>query len=211
MSHGLLFQIVWVPYIALEVVDVVDPAILEKRHTWVWRSVIALIYFGVIERHQVDRASIQPGMRSGRLGWLLFLTFQFKNFPVHPHPSPYQEFLDWWYELPHRFLSPEALLVNFRAKGMKESMKVARKGHGKQGEEKGSQLKKTDAARPHPSLARVLAPLRRLTNQSTMIARSRLCTSASAPLRRLSGFVNGDRAPQIAHPHGSVKGKNYKG
>ncbi|MED6114120.1 hypothetical protein PIB30_077244 [Stylosanthes scabra] len=46
------------------------------------------------------------------------------------------------------------LLVNSRAKGMKESMKEARKGHGKQEEEKGSQLKKTDAARSHPLLAR---------------------------------------------------------
>ncbi|MED6210928.1 hypothetical protein PIB30_068724 [Stylosanthes scabra] len=31
------------------------------------------------------------------------------DFPVHPHPGPDWELLDWWYELPHRLLSPEGL------------------------------------------------------------------------------------------------------
>ncbi|MED6181599.1 hypothetical protein PIB30_020865 [Stylosanthes scabra] len=84
---------VWVPYSALEVVVVIDASILEERHTLVWRSVTTLIYFGIIEWHQVDR--VLP---------------QFGGFAVHPHPGPDQEFLDWWKGLPHRFLSPPELL-----------------------------------------------------------------------------------------------------
>ncbi|MED6210525.1 hypothetical protein PIB30_064897 [Stylosanthes scabra] len=52
---------VWLPYSALEVVGLVDPAILETRHTLVWRSVTVLIYFGVIEWHQVDWVFPQLG------------------------------------------------------------------------------------------------------------------------------------------------------
>ncbi|MED6164966.1 hypothetical protein PIB30_095197, partial [Stylosanthes scabra] len=31
------------------------------------------------------------------------------GFPVHPHQGPDREFVDWWYELTRRFLSPEGL------------------------------------------------------------------------------------------------------
>ncbi|MED6125665.1 hypothetical protein PIB30_070744 [Stylosanthes scabra] len=48
-------KFLWVPYSALDMVGVVDPAILEERHMRVWRSVTALIYYGVIEWHQVDQ------------------------------------------------------------------------------------------------------------------------------------------------------------
>ncbi|MED6194389.1 hypothetical protein PIB30_028004 [Stylosanthes scabra] len=37
---------IWVPHNALDVVGVVDPAILNEMHMLVWRSVTALIYFG---------------------------------------------------------------------------------------------------------------------------------------------------------------------
>ncbi|MED6178229.1 hypothetical protein PIB30_105601 [Stylosanthes scabra] len=134
---------IWVPYSALDVVGVVDPAILHERHMLVWRSVMALIYFGTIEWHQVDKVLPQFGGVQSRPRKALDLDFMHSKdgrgedrwfpgkystwhkdwenwmahvlvFPVHPHPGPDREFLDWWYELPHRFLSPEVLLADPR-------------------------------------------------------------------------------------------------
>ncbi|RYQ96726.1 hypothetical protein Ahy_B08g092585 [Arachis hypogaea] len=42
-----------------DVVQVVHPEILEPRHTELWRSVMALIYFAVVEWHQIDRVLSQ--------------------------------------------------------------------------------------------------------------------------------------------------------
>ncbi|MED6115617.1 hypothetical protein PIB30_092397 [Stylosanthes scabra] len=99
-------------YSALEVVDVVDPAILEERHTRVWRSVTMLIYFAAIEWHQVDWVLPQFGGVQSRPPKALDLDYlhskdgrgEIDGFQAN------QEFLYWWYGLPHRFLSPEALL-----------------------------------------------------------------------------------------------------
>ncbi|XP_015950987.1 serine/threonine-protein phosphatase 7 long form homolog [Arachis duranensis] len=44
-----------------EVVQVVHPEVLESRHTALWRSVTSLIYFAVVEWHQVDRVLPQFG------------------------------------------------------------------------------------------------------------------------------------------------------
>ncbi|QHN93547.1 uncharacterized protein DS421_17g593650 [Arachis hypogaea] len=43
------------PYSSPEVLQVVHPEALEPRHTALWRSVTSLIYFAVIEWHQIDR------------------------------------------------------------------------------------------------------------------------------------------------------------
>ncbi|MED6200730.1 hypothetical protein PIB30_088148 [Stylosanthes scabra] len=42
------------------------------------------------------------------------------EFPIHPHPGPNREFLDWWHELPHRFLSLEGLLGDPRGGEVEE-------------------------------------------------------------------------------------------
>ncbi|XP_025635527.1 serine/threonine-protein phosphatase 7 long form homolog [Arachis hypogaea] len=46
---------IWMLYNDLEVIQVVHPDILRPEHTLLWKSTIALIYFAVIEWHQVDR------------------------------------------------------------------------------------------------------------------------------------------------------------
>ncbi|RYR70954.1 hypothetical protein Ahy_A02g005254 [Arachis hypogaea] len=51
----------WMPYSTPEVVQVVHPEVLESRHTALWRSVTSLIYFAVVEWHQVDRVLPQFG------------------------------------------------------------------------------------------------------------------------------------------------------
>ncbi|MED6176744.1 hypothetical protein PIB30_091180 [Stylosanthes scabra] len=99
----------------------------------------SLIYFGVIEWHQVDRVLPQFGgvqsrspkaldldylhSKDGRGGdrWFPgeYPTWHVEwetrmasvlDFLVHPHLGLDQDLLDWWYELPQRFLSPEGLL-----------------------------------------------------------------------------------------------------
>ncbi|RYR08832.1 hypothetical protein Ahy_B05g076663 isoform D [Arachis hypogaea] len=52
---------VWMPYSALDVIQVVHPKVLEPRHTMLWRCVTSLIYFAVVEWHQVDRVLPQFG------------------------------------------------------------------------------------------------------------------------------------------------------
>ncbi|XP_057723886.1 protein MAIN-LIKE 1-like [Arachis stenosperma] len=52
---------IWMPYNALDVIQVVHPEVLEPRHTMLWRCVTSLIYFAVVEWHQVDRVLPQFG------------------------------------------------------------------------------------------------------------------------------------------------------
>ncbi|QHO07220.1 uncharacterized protein DS421_14g461720 [Arachis hypogaea] len=52
---GDMLQFIWMPYSALEVIQVVHPDILRPEHTHLWKSTTALIYFSSIEWHQVDR------------------------------------------------------------------------------------------------------------------------------------------------------------
>ncbi|RYR77736.1 hypothetical protein Ahy_A01g002326 [Arachis hypogaea] len=61
-------QFTWIPYSSHDVVQVVHLEILEPWHTTLWRSVTMLIYFAVIEWHQVDRVlplfgGVQPRPR----------------------------------------------------------------------------------------------------------------------------------------------------
>ncbi|XP_057747868.1 protein MAIN-LIKE 1-like [Arachis stenosperma] len=57
------------PYSSPDVLQVVHPEVLEPRHTILWRCVTALIYFTIIEWHQIDRVLPQFG-------------------GVHPRPQP---------------------------------------------------------------------------------------------------------------------------
>ncbi|XP_057719379.1 protein MAIN-LIKE 1-like [Arachis stenosperma] len=52
---------IWMPYSSPEVLHVVHPEALEPRHTTLWRSVTSLIYFAVIEWHQIGRVLPQFG------------------------------------------------------------------------------------------------------------------------------------------------------
>ncbi|XP_072056368.1 protein MAIN-LIKE 1-like [Arachis hypogaea] len=52
---------IWMPYSSPDVLQVVHPEVLEPHHTALWRCVTALIYFDVIEWHQIDRVLPQFG------------------------------------------------------------------------------------------------------------------------------------------------------
>ncbi|RYR24173.1 hypothetical protein Ahy_B02g057680 [Arachis hypogaea] len=51
---------IWMLYNDLEVIQVVHPDILRPEHTLLWKSTIALIYFAVIEWHQLGRIQYIP-------------------------------------------------------------------------------------------------------------------------------------------------------
>ncbi|RYQ86131.1 hypothetical protein Ahy_B10g105814 [Arachis hypogaea] len=90
----------WMPYSLLDVVQVVHPKILEPQHMTLWRTTTALIYFAVIEWHQVDRVLPQLGGVQHRPRAALDIDF----FMSKDGRSE-----DW------RFLSHELLLGNPRA------------------------------------------------------------------------------------------------
>ncbi|RYQ89963.1 hypothetical protein Ahy_B09g096330 isoform J [Arachis hypogaea] len=54
-------RFIWMPYSSPDVLQVVHPEALEHRHMALWRSVTSLIYFAVIEWHQIDRVLPQFG------------------------------------------------------------------------------------------------------------------------------------------------------
>ncbi|RYR09322.1 hypothetical protein Ahy_B05g077571 isoform K [Arachis hypogaea] len=135
--------IVWEPYSALDVLAVVHPEILTEEHSRMWRAVTALIYFAVIEWHQVDRVVPQLGgvqhtpedalnvdwlhAKDGRGGDRWFPHYYQK---WHEHwenrldavisiervadPGPSADYLDWWYREAQRFLSPGAAFADPR-------------------------------------------------------------------------------------------------
>ncbi|XP_072067044.1 serine/threonine-protein phosphatase 7 long form homolog [Arachis hypogaea] len=82
---------IWMPYSALDVIQVVHPEVLEPRHTMLWRCVTSLIYFAVVEWHQ-ERAE------------------HILQFDIVADPGPSHDFLTWWHQHGKRFLSPEMLL-----------------------------------------------------------------------------------------------------
>ncbi|RYR10978.1 hypothetical protein Ahy_B05g079469 [Arachis hypogaea] len=128
-------DIVWEPYGLLDVLAVIHPEILTEEHSRLWQAVTSLIYFAVIEWHQVDRVFPQlrgvqhlpepalnieylhskDGMGEDR--W--FPTY-YRTWHQHwdervrsvlsvqrvPDPGPSPEYLDWWHRVAHRILSP---------------------------------------------------------------------------------------------------------
>ncbi|RYR60747.1 hypothetical protein Ahy_A04g017803 [Arachis hypogaea] len=109
-----------------------------------WRSVTSLIYFAVIEWHQIDRVlpqfgGVQPRpnpalnidfmmSKDGRGGdrwfpyhlqkWHLYWDSRAETvlrFDVVVDPGPSHEFLEWWSQHGKRFLSPEMHLGDPRA------------------------------------------------------------------------------------------------
>ncbi|QHO15496.1 uncharacterized protein DS421_10g295410 [Arachis hypogaea] len=104
-------EFIWMPYSSPDVLQVVHPEVLEPRHMALWRSVTALIYFAVIEWHQIDR--------DGRGGdqwfpyylqkWHLLWDSRAESvlrFDIIVDPGPSHEFLEWWSQHGKRFLSP---------------------------------------------------------------------------------------------------------
>ncbi|RYQ88330.1 hypothetical protein Ahy_B09g095585 isoform F [Arachis hypogaea] len=128
-------DIVWEPYGSVDVLAVIHPEILTEEHSWLWRAVTNLIYFAVIEWHQVDRVFPQLGgvqhlpepmlnieylhSKDGRGGDRWFPTY-YRTWHQHwddrvrsvlsvqrvPDPGPSPEYLDWWHRVAHRILSP---------------------------------------------------------------------------------------------------------
>ncbi|QHO46703.1 uncharacterized protein DS421_6g189880 [Arachis hypogaea] len=137
-------EFLWMPYSTPDVLQVVHPEVLEPRHMALWRSVTALIYFAVIEWHQIDRVlpqfgGVQPPphpalnidflmSKDGRGGDRWFPSTLQKwhllwdsrqdcvlRFDVVGDPGPSHAFLYWWRQHGKRFLSPESQLGDPRA------------------------------------------------------------------------------------------------
>ncbi|RYR08413.1 hypothetical protein Ahy_B05g076087 [Arachis hypogaea] len=112
-------DIVWERYVGLDMFAVVHPEILAEEHNQLCRAVTSLIYFAVIEWHHVDRVFPQLGgiqhvpEPALNIDWLHGKDDRGGN---RWFPGPLGEFLDWWYRVAHRFLSPDALFANSRAK-----------------------------------------------------------------------------------------------
>ncbi|RYR68316.1 hypothetical protein Ahy_A03g014815 [Arachis hypogaea] len=132
-------EFIWMPYSTPEVLQVVHPEVLEPRHMELWRAVTSLIYFAVIEWHQIDRVlpqfgGVQPPpnpalnidflmSKDGRGGdhWFPYdlrkwhLHWESRadmvlRFDVVADPGPSQLFLEWWSQHGKRFLSPDMQL-----------------------------------------------------------------------------------------------------
>ncbi|RYR48352.1 hypothetical protein Ahy_A07g034381 [Arachis hypogaea] len=136
-------DIVWEPYSALDVLTVVHPEILTEEHSRIWRAVTTLIYFAVIEWHQVDRVVPQLGgvqhisedalnvdwlhAKDGRGGdrwfphyyqvWLLHWGNRLDaviSIERVADPGPSADYLDWWYREAQQFLSPRTAFADPR-------------------------------------------------------------------------------------------------
>ncbi|QHO21148.1 uncharacterized protein DS421_11g344170 [Arachis hypogaea] len=149
---------IWMPYSTPDVLQVVHPEVLEPRHTMLWRCVTSLIYFAVVEWHQVDRVLLQFGgvqahpqpalnidflmSKDGRGGdrwfpshlqhWHLHWETRADHvlrFDVVDDPGPSHDFLDWWHQHGKRFLSPEMYLGDPRA--IPIPLEVTQRGAGR--------------------------------------------------------------------------------
>ncbi|RYR20797.1 hypothetical protein Ahy_B03g066044 [Arachis hypogaea] len=132
------FQFVWETYAALDVLVVVHPEILIEEHCRLWWVVTSLIYFAMIEWHQVNRVVPHLGdvqhvpepalnidglhAKNGRGGDRWFPSY-FQTWHLHwinrvdsvlsiqrvADPGPSAEYLDLWHRVVHRILSPDAV------------------------------------------------------------------------------------------------------
>ncbi|RYR24815.1 hypothetical protein Ahy_B02g058357 [Arachis hypogaea] len=103
---------IWMPYSALDVIQVVHPEVLEPRHTMLWRCVTSLIYFAVVEWHQDGRGG-DRWFPSHLPDWHLHWQNRAEHilqFDIVADPGPSHDFLAWWHQHGKRFLSPEILL-----------------------------------------------------------------------------------------------------
>ncbi|RYR68715.1 hypothetical protein Ahy_A03g015195 [Arachis hypogaea] len=118
-------EFIWMPYNTLNVLQVVHPEVLEPRNMALWQSVTSLIYFVVIEWHQIDMVLPQFGgvqplpnpalnidflmWKDGRGGdrwfpydlqkWHLYWESRADTvlrFDVVADPGPSHLFLEWW-------------------------------------------------------------------------------------------------------------------
>ncbi|QHO49030.1 uncharacterized protein DS421_1g10430 [Arachis hypogaea] len=149
---------IWIPYSSPDVLRVAHPEALEPRHTALWRSITTLIYFAVVEWHQVDRVlpqfgGVQPLPRpalnidflmskDGRGGdrWFPSVLRHWHTlwetranhvlrFDVVADPGPSHTFLDWWSRHGKRFLSPEFNLGDPR--GVPIPVEASQRGPGR--------------------------------------------------------------------------------
>ncbi|RYQ92499.1 hypothetical protein Ahy_B09g098732 [Arachis hypogaea] len=103
-------------YSSPDVLQVVHSEVLEPRHTVLWRCVTSLIYFAVIEWHQIDRVLPQFGGLQPHPQPALNIDFLMsKDGRGGDHPGPSHDFLDWWRQHGKRFLSPEMYFGDPRA------------------------------------------------------------------------------------------------
>ncbi|QHN91982.1 uncharacterized protein DS421_17g579690 [Arachis hypogaea] len=145
-------------YSSPEVLQVVHLEALEPRHMAVWRSVTSLIYFAVVEWHQVDRVlpqfgGVQPLPRpalnidflkskDGRGGdrwfpsalpdWHILWETRVDHvlrFDIVADPGPSHAYLDWWSQHGKRFLSLEFYLGDSR--GVPIPVEVSQRGPGR--------------------------------------------------------------------------------
>ncbi|QHO46656.1 uncharacterized protein DS421_6g189460 [Arachis hypogaea] len=137
-------EFIWMLYTTPDVLQVVHPEALEPRHMALWWSLTSLIYFAIIEWHQIDRVLPQFGgvqpcpnpplnidflmSKDGRGGdrwfpyqlqkWHLYWDSRADTvlrFDVVADPRSSQQFLDWWRQHGKRFLSSEIQLMDPRA------------------------------------------------------------------------------------------------
>ncbi|RYQ87387.1 hypothetical protein Ahy_B09g094900 [Arachis hypogaea] len=149
---------IWMPYSTPDVLQVVHPEVLEPRHTMLWRCVTSLIYFAVVEWHQVDRVwpqfgGVQPPLhpalnidflmsKDGRGGdrwfpshlqhWHFYWETRAEHvlrFDVVADPGPSHELLVWWHQHGKRFLSPEMYLGDPR--GIPIPVEATQRGAGR--------------------------------------------------------------------------------
>ncbi|RYR47292.1 hypothetical protein Ahy_A07g033235 [Arachis hypogaea] len=149
---------IWMPYSTPDVLQVVHPEVLEPRHTMLWRCVTSLIYFAVVEWHQVDRVLLQFGgvqppphpalnidflMSKDERGGDRWFPSHLQHWHLHwetradhvlrfdvvADPGPSHEFLAWWHQHGKRFLLSEMYLGDPR--GIPIPVEATQRGAGR--------------------------------------------------------------------------------